>query len=275
MTRFALFAAFLLLAAACSKTSPNTSSTAPASSPGTTTATNTASSSAPAATTTSGGSFEGNITARLAANQQLEMNYAVKGAQMRVETVGGPNKQVMAIALMNTASGEQTVLMPPTKTYMTMNWNQEGDQFTKMAERMAQRTGQTVPGKIQKITATGQSETIAGYSCDHWRMTSGEQVVDLCLTKALAVGSGTNGLLAQLKNLPFGNRMKEQLDANPEFARFIAGGAFPLRVAQVEQGESKTILEVTNVAPGKVDDAQFAVPPDYKKVEVPQIPVGK
>lgn len=273
MKRFALFAAFLLFAAACSKSPENTSSTVPAASPGEAAAAGSASSAASSsAAINSGGAFEGTISARLAANQELEMNYAVKGAQMRVETAGGQNKQVMAVALMNLASGEQTVLMPPTKTYMTMNWNQEGDQVAKMTERMAQRAGQAAPDKIQQITTTGQTETIAGYSCQNWRIHSGEQIVDLCLTKSLAVGGQANGLLAQLKNLPFGNRLKEQMAANSGFAEFVKNGAFPLKIAQVENGASKTILEVTRVAPGKVDDAQFAVPPDYKKVEVPQLP---
>jgi hypothetical protein len=270
MNRFALSAAFtstrapLALAvlffasivAACSAPS----SKAPDAAPG---AASSSAASAPAA-----GAFEGTITAKMDAGQQgMQMTYMIKGPNTRIETgalgAGAPK----AIVLMDMKSGSQTVLMPERKSYMTSD-------FKGLAEKMGQAAG--LDPKEFKATTNGKTETIAGFKCQHW-LIGEKQDADLCMAQGLGYfgGAGGNGLFDQFQSLAFGDKNKEILDANPEFAAFIKGGAFPLKISQVEGGESKTIMEVTSVERKTLDDALFSVPSDYKKLDIPKFPMGK
>ncbi|HKQ77747.1 MAG TPA: DUF4412 domain-containing protein [Blastocatellia bacterium] len=249
------------LGAACSGAKHNSNSdSAPASS---------ASSSGAAAL---GGTFEGAITTRFfAGDQTMEIKQAIKGSRMRVETPLSPGSAQTGVMLLDTSSGTQTMLIPQNKTYMTLN----------LSEMVGQMVGQMTDGKdssgdFPKITSTGKTETIAGYACQHW-LIGDKQDTDVCMAKGLGYfGGGQAGsILDKLKNIAFGDKMKKQIEANPEFAKFVEGGAFPLKMSQIENGQSKTILEVTSVDRKSLDDSIFNIPADYKKMEIPGMPTGK
>ncbi|HMX25522.1 MAG TPA: DUF4412 domain-containing protein, partial [Blastocatellia bacterium] len=111
-------------------------------------------------------------------------------------------------------------------------------------------------------------------TCRHWRFADKQQT-DACLAQGLGFfggGGQSGGVFEQLKNLALGDKVKAQLNANPEFAKFVEGGAFPLKISQVENGQSKTVLEVIRVERKSLDDALFSVPADYKKMEIPGMP---
>jgi hypothetical protein len=205
----------------------------------------------------------------------LEIKYAIKGARTRVETQLSQGGTQTGVVLMDLSSGTQTMLMPQTKTYMTMDWNKDG-KFKEMVEKAAKEAGANGPNDF-KATSTGKTETIAGHTCQHW-MVGGKQDTDVCLARGLGYfggGGQSGGIFDQLKNLGVGDKAKAVLDANPEFAKFVEGGAFPLKISQVNNGQSKTIMEVTGVEQRPLDDSLFAVPPDYKKMEIPGVPPGK
>jgi hypothetical protein len=264
--RAILFLTLLLIAAfgaACGGAKQNsTSNSAPASS---------ASSSSPSAASSSSASgagvFEGEITAKLFTGaNSMQIRYATKGSRMRVETQlpqGGP--QTGAV-LMDFSAGTQTMLVPQNKTYIVVNWSE-------MAGEIAKEAGKASSGDFPKVTSTGATETIAGFTCQHW-LIGDKQDMDVCMAKGLGyfAGGQSGGILDKLKDLARGDKIKAQLDANPEFAKFAEGGAFPLKMAQVENGQSKTIMEVTSIERKSLDDSLFAVPADYKKIDVPGIP---
>jgi hypothetical protein len=252
-----LLLAILLLtsfAAACGGTKQNSASdSAPASS----------ASSSGATATGAAGAFEGAITARLFADDQpMEIRYVTKGSRMRVETQLSQGSAQTGVMLMDLSSGTQTMLIPQTKTYMTMNW---GEMAGKMTD------GKDFSSDFPKVTSTGKTETVAGYTCQHW-LIGDKQDMDICMAKGLGYyggGGQAGGILDKLQKLAFGDKMKAQIEANPEFAKFVEGGAFPLKMAQIENGQSKTIMEVTSVERKSLDDSLFSVPADYKKMEVP------
>src|SRR5262249_46082769 len=129
-------------------------------------------------------------------------------------------------------------------------------------------------GDFPKVTSTGKTETVAGLSCEHWLL-GDKQNMDMCLAKGMGYfgfGGQSDGILDKLKNLALREKFKAQLDANPEFAKFAEGGAFPLKIARVENGQSKTVMEVTTIERKSLDDSLFTVPADYKKMELPKIP---
>jgi len=225
------------------------------------------SSSAPGAS--GGGAFEGAITAKMfTGDQPMEIRYAIKGARTRVETQLSQGSAQMGVMLMDMSSSTQTMLIPQTKTYMTMNWGE-------IAEKMAK--GNDASGDFPKVTSTGKTETVAGFTCQYW-IVGDEQNTEVCLAKGLGYfggGGQSGGVFDKLKSLAMGDKMKAQLAANPEFAKFVEGGAFPLKVAQIENGQSKTVMEVTSVERKSLNDSLFTVPADYKKMEIPGMPTGK
>src|SRR5215510_11369139 len=226
---------------------------------------NGASSSSPSAS--GGGEFEGEITSKtFIGDQTMETRYAIKGARNRVEThftQGAAQAGIMqtSVTLMDLSSRTTTMLFPKTKTYMSMNWGE-------MAEEMTKGAGKDSPIDFPKVTSIGKTETIAGLNCEHWMI--GDKT-DVCMAKGLGYfgGGGSGGILDKLKNLAMREKVKAQLDANPELAKFVEGGAFPLKMASIENGQSKTIMEVTGVERKSLDDSLFTVPADYKKTEIP------
>ncbi|MBS1788444.1 MAG: DUF4412 domain-containing protein [Acidobacteria bacterium] len=249
----------------CSKTTTNSASGSSAGTP--------ASSSSSSSESAGGGTFEGVITSKMSLSSQgMEIKYSIKGTRTRVETqlaAGGTQTGVM---LMDLASGSQTMLLPQMKTYMTTNWNAEGG-LKNLAEKMAEKTGNT----SFKATATGKTETIAGHTCTHWIL-GDKQDMDVCLAKGLGYfgGGGQSGsVLDQLRNLALGDKAKAQFQDNPEFLKFVEGGAFPLKLATIENGQPRAIMEVTSVEQKPLDDSLFAIPADYHKMEIPGIPTGK
>jgi hypothetical protein len=208
-------------------------------------------------------------------DQTMETRYAIKGARNRIETQlpkGIPHLGPMqtSVTLMDVSSGTMTTLFPHAKTYTTMNWNE-------MAEEMTKGAGKDSPIDFPKITSTGKTETIAGITCENWLF--GDKV-EMCVAKGLGYfgGGGSGGILDKLKNFAMRDKIKAQLDANPELAKFAEGGAFPLKMTEIENGQPKTIMEVTKVERKSLDDSLFTVPADYKKMEIPGMmgmPAGK
>jgi hypothetical protein len=245
------------LASACSDSSSSPNSSA---SPG-----------APAATSSGGGeAFEGLITSKMtASNQQMEIKYAVKGSRTRIETQLAAGGTQMGAVLMDFATGTQTMLIPQMKTYTTINWNEQGG-IKNMAENMA--------GDASfKATPTGKTETIAGHTCTHWILGE-KQDTDACLAKGLGYfgGGGDSGsVFEKLRNFALGDKAKAALQSNPEFLQFIEGGVFPLKLSIIENGQSRTLMEVTHVERKSLDDSIFAIPADFKKMEIPGMPTGK
>ena len=88
-------------------------------------------------------------------------------------------------------------------------------------------------------------------------------------------GGDSGGLFDQLRSFALGDKAKAALQSNPEFLKFVEGGVFPLKLATIENGQPGTIMEVTSVEQKPLDDSLFAIPADYKKMEIPGIPGAK
>jgi uncharacterized protein DUF4412 len=213
-----------------------------------------------------GEAFEGEITSRTFMDDTtLETRYAIKGTRNRIETLSSQDSAQTSITLMDSTSSATTVLWPETKTYTTMNW-------VEMAEEMAKEVGDDSSMVFPKVTSTGKTETVAGFTCEHW-LIGDKQELDICMAKGLGYyGGGPGAIFDKLKDAALREKAKAQLDANPEFAKFVEGGAFPLKMSIIENGQSKTIMEVTAVERKSLDDSLFIVPADYKKTEIPGMP---
>jgi hypothetical protein len=259
-----LFLATILLAAAFALgCNSSKESTAPASS----------SSSSPTASSESpsgGGNFEGTVTAKMFGDDRdLQLSYSIKGSLSRIETSATQERQSFTgVMILDMKSGKQMILMPPTKTYMELNLKEIGEQLKDGKDST----------KAPKLTSTGKQETIAGYTCEHW-LVGDDQKTDMCVAKGIGFfGFGSNeqsgGPLNALRNLNIDPEMTAQIEANPELKKFIEGGAFPLKITEIENGQPKTIMEVTGIERKPLDDSLFTLPPGYKKMEIPRMPSG-
>jgi hypothetical protein len=207
--------------------------------------------------------FEGEITAKMfIIPEAMVIGYAIKGSRMRTEIRRGT--RITSVTLQDLSSGEMTWLYPQTKTYETLGSGEIDEESIKKAEEIAQKV-------FPKPTSSGKTETIAGNTCQYWQF--GDKM-EMCLAQGLGYfgGGASNGILDKFKNPAQVEKYKAQLNANPEFAKFAEGGAFPLKMVSIENGQSKTMMEVTSVERKSLDDSLFSVPADYKKTEVPEIP---
>jgi hypothetical protein len=228
------------------------------------------SSSSASSSSPGGGDFEGTITAKIfGGDQDIQLNYSTKGALSRIETSATQERQSFTgVMILDMKSGKQMMLLPPTKTYMEMNLKELGEQMK----------GDEDSTKLPKLTPTGKQETIAGYTCEHW-LVDDEEKTDVCLAKGLGFfGFGSSeqrgGPLNTLRNLNLDPEIAAQIEANPELKKFIEGGAFPLKITQIENGQPRTVMEVTGIERKTLDDSLFTIPPGYKKMEVPGMPSG-
>jgi hypothetical protein len=117
------------------------------------------------------------------------------------------------------------------------------------------------PEDPPKIEKTGKKETIAGYTCEIWKITSKGNHAEACLAE-------------KLKWIDFTDLAIQ----SPAFAAIAAVSDFthlPLRVvsfdaANVEEGR----MEVSKIDKKKLADAHFQVPADFQVVELSALFAG-
>jgi hypothetical protein len=217
-----------------------------------------------------GGDFEGVIAMQVKtpASKPMEMTYFVKGERARVETKMPEMPMGSGVMLWDMPNGKMTMLLPPMKAYMTMDAKEMGDEIK--AGQAKDAGGEM---KFPKLTATGQTETVAGHACEHYLM-GDKQEIDMCVAKGLGYfGMGNQaGGMAAMKNLVFSPKLLAEAAAHPEWVKFLQGGAFPLKMTASENGKPGVTMEATKIERKALDDALFTVPPDYKEQKMPTMP---
>ena len=131
--------------------------------------------------------------------------------------------------------------------------------------------------KFPKLTATGKQETIAGYPCEHY-LIGDKQEMDMCVAKGLGffgMGGQSGGGLGAFKSLAFSPKMLAEAASHPEWVKLLEGGAFPLKLTNVENGKVLMSFEATKIEKKSLDDSLFVIPSDYKELSMPNIPSGK
>jgi hypothetical protein len=225
--------------------------------------------SKPAPGPAAGESFEGVITSKtLIGEDSMEVTTAVKGLSTRSETSGSiAGRPYSSIVLMDLKTGSQTILFPETGKYTTSDLKEDNEQLQQAMEEMKRNAGGADIGP--KVKPLGTKETIAGYECENWLFETQPITLQMCLTTGLGfVGATTdregNGL-ELIKKLNPDPQIMSQLEAQPEFKKFSERGFYPMKMAVVENGQSKTTTEVTKVERKKLEDSIFAIPPGYTK----------
>ncbi|HEY6332375.1 MAG TPA: DUF4412 domain-containing protein [Blastocatellia bacterium] len=212
---------------------------------------------------TSSGNFEGTISMNMTGptSQSMSVLYYIKGQRVRMETTISGHATPDSVTLWDSAAGKFTSLMPSEKEYMTSD-------FAAMRER-----AKNLPPEARqtpKLTDTGKQETIAGYPCHDWLIEDRQQT-EVCLAKGLGdLSTAGNGGPAGFLGRMFKGGADHPTD--PNWAKMIEGGAFPLKTTATRDGQTSFSLEATSIDRKKVDDSLFTVPSDYKEVKAPSIP---
>ncbi len=103
----------------------------------------------------------------------------------------------------------------------------------------------TADATVKKL---GTSETIAGYSCDDFAVTSKDETTMVCVTQALGKFVYPSSGFGRSRTVP------------PAWTEVFGKRGFPLKVTMPNK---KGTMEVTSVAKGAVPDSVFAIPSDY------------
>jgi hypothetical protein len=198
-----------------------------------------------------------------------EMTYFLKGRHTRIETKVANLPEGVAVVLWDLEGGKMTTLMPSRKMYMTMDMKTAAEDIKEMKKSHGQEEAE-----FPKLTPTGKRETIAGYTCEHWLM-GDKQDLDMCVAKGFGyfgMGGQSGGGLGSWKNLVFSPKMLAAAATHPEWVKFLEGGAFPLKLSAMKDGEVKMTMEATRIEKKSLDDSLFVIPTDYKEFSMPNIP---
>jgi hypothetical protein len=238
---------------ACNKTESTATTTSGSSSASTTTA-------APTATTTSaagalvekalsflGGSgpFEGEITMNMTSGDKppKAITYDVKGTKIRFNS---PESSA-GYMIFDTTAKKMTMIDDAKKTAMVMDMGAMGAGLAP---------GSPPAGPKPTIDKTGKNDTVAGYSCELWKMTDpGGDRSDVCVAQGImfpVMGrGGGHGWMSQLEN------------------------GFPLRAVTYDSaGKEKSRMEVTKIDKKSLDDAMFQVPAGYTTQDMAEMMKG-
>lgn len=243
MNKAVFVAAACAAAFACNKTEQSTTTTSGSSSASTTAATATATTTAaqPGIVDKAlsflggGGPFEGAITMNNTSGDKPSktMTYEVKGTKMRFDAPEERGPMSGGYVIFDTTAKKMTVVNDAKKTAMVMDVGAMG----------ATPAGMPPAGPKPTVEKTGKTDTVAGYSCDVWKVTE-------------ASGEKTEACVAKGISFPAFGRHAGWMSSLED--------GFPLRAISYDSaGKEKSKMEVTKIDKKSIDDSQFQVPAGY------------
>lgn len=202
--------------------------------------------------------FQGIITYKTITDKTTgEATIFVKGKKSRQETSGGGRT---VITITDQGAAKTTTLMPEQRKYMVMDFKAIAKAAGPIPRDPA---GAKTATNGPKVGATGKKETIAGHTCENYRLAGGTTTLELCIATDLGFLS-LGGMSSELLNAAAAS--------NPEYGRLIAqfkDGFFPLRTSVLEGGKVVMASEVTKVEKKSISDDLFLVPPGYQEIRLP------
>jgi hypothetical protein len=240
-------------------------------------------------TSTSGSQFEGVIKVKYYDSFGLDQGtFSFKDNFYRSETVTKEGMPTPETIIVDYKTGIQKLINQTEKTYYEVNPRELDDPIKNLI-------------RLPKFTPTGRTETIAGYTCEHYLLEIQQNPIDeqlktindqlkkineqqktindqrkttMCFTEGLGyIGSADDfhrsGIWQFLQQGADEKDIKARMDSDPVLKKLIENGAYMMKMSSVENGREKTIIEVTSVERKSLDDSLFQVPAGYKKVESP------
>ncbi|MEE9904741.1 MAG: DUF4412 domain-containing protein [Chlorobium sp.] len=198
--------------------------------------------------------FEGILTMRTtipeAGSTETRMFIAKEGVRMETKS-----------DIKNMPAGMQMVILSPSETpNLVYMLNESNSTYTVIdtdeMQDAAEKEGYSDLYKDAKIENLGK-ETVNGYSCTHIRISQGDQVSDMWVSKDV------------LDYATFA-RMQSTRDKDmPEFAKKMKAAGYDGFPVKMVQSPSNITTELVKVEKKGLDAALFAVPAGYTKTELP------
>jgi len=191
--------------------------------------------------------FEGTVIFQMTqGGRKTDMKYMAQGSKMRTEIAAGPTGGTVGIA--DYSKNKIYVLMPQLQSYMEMEFD---------AEKLGRKATENM--KNASIQETDETQNILGYECKKWISTQNGQTTDIWVAKGLGKFFEPKGSFGQAGGEDWHKKLMEE-------------GGFPFRVIQKDaSGKEVYRLEVSKVEKTKLDAGLFAIPPGYRKFDMPNM----
>jgi hypothetical protein len=163
-----------------------------------------------------------------------------------------------AYAIFDSAGKKLTAVSDARNQAIVIDLNRGADQF-KSFSRTTEPGGGASQGPATKVTKTGKFETIAGYKCENWDITSDHHEATVCVAH-----EGISWFSVPAAVIPSDRAwMLELMD----------GKHFPLRfIGYAKDGTTEeTRLEITKIDKRTLPDALFQYPADYRVTDLDQM----
>lgn len=191
-----------------------------------------------------GGPFEGEITMNTSdpPRPPRTITYDVKGLKLRFDAPAEGGPMAGGYVIFDTQTKTMTAVNDAKKTAMVM---------TAGGMNPAAPPAEPKP----TVEKTGKMDTVAGYSCEIWKMSdaAGGEKSEVCVAKGIAfpvMGHQRHsaGWMSSLED------------------------AFPLRAVTYDaSGKEKSRMEVTKIDRKPIDDAKFQVPAGYQTTSMDEM----
>lgn len=199
------------------------------------------------------GDFEGIVhmkTTHSHSDSAIAMDWYIKGEKARMETLRDEGRQHFMIV--DSRSRTMQVPIGDKKMYMEMSLDQLGERSQEHLKEALEK---------HVVERTGKSENIAGYSCEVWRITDKETKQlehEICVTK----GFGRSPLF-------WLDPKQVQRSSQPGWVKQLVNeGGFGLRTIHYgDNGKESSRTETTGIEKKSLDNALFAMPADYTKMD--------
>lgn len=184
--------------------------------------------------------FEGVIHYQFDQMQQQNMGdieYMVKGERVRMQFGEGARSGAMIFL---PQKSKIMFIMDQMKSYMSMDMNQkdDNDSYSDKWEK-------------SQVDKTGQSKTIAGHSCEVWKVSNNNgDKLSLCMADDLGTFMSP------------GNPMTKR--NAPAWAKeIVSEGYMPLEVIEESDGDKRVQMRAIKIEEKSLSDDLFAVPEGY------------
>ncbi len=189
------------------------------------------------------GTFEGKVIFQVMDESMTQnISYFVKDDKFRIEPEESKGQGVM---IYDSESKTMIVVMPEQKMYMEMPMQMDSENM------------ETDENGLEYFKNTGETKEINGYTCERFIFKDEEGEGEAWMTK---------GLGGFLFFTDFGGGQPKEEEWQKAM---MDEGYFPMEVSMVdESGNSKQVFRVIELTPMDLDDALFAPPAGFQKLDM-------
>ncbi|MGH7623739.1 MAG: DUF4412 domain-containing protein [Gemmatimonadaceae bacterium] len=180
--------------------------------------------------------------------------------------------------IVDTTAGTMTMVNTAEKSYTVIPLGPMQQMMSGMAESMKNMTKSTPDDDTKPkgtLTATGQSETVAGVKCQVYTFEgteNGKHVTgEACLAKGagLMAGADAGGMLPGQMGARQRASMQKRLTEMGPIGTLLAQGYGIMKATTNEDGKFNGSMEVTAYQPGVAPESAFQPPAGYTKKDMP------